>query len=115
MSLILVALFLALLAVGAPISVCLGLSSAVVIVMQGLPIAVLSQRFLNALDSLPLLAVPMFILAANLLNATGVTTHLFDLVRMIQPFQEKVFVERAHLSMSSFSISSSEASICPAQ
>ena len=83
MSLILVALFLALLAVGVPIAVCLGLSSAVVIVMQGLPIAVLSQRSLNALDSSPLLAVPLFILAANLLNATGVTTHLFDLVRMI--------------------------------
>ncbi|MBY6118264.1 MULTISPECIES: TRAP transporter large permease [Mameliella] len=83
MSLILVALFLALLAVGVPIAVCLGLSSAVVIVMQGLPVAVLSQRSLNALDSSPLLAVPLFILAANLLNATGVTTHLFDLVRMI--------------------------------
>lgn len=62
-----------------------------------------------------LILVALFILAANLLNATGVTTHLFDLVRMIQPFQEKVFVECAHLSMSSFSISSSEASICPAQ
>ncbi len=27
--------------------------------------------------------MPLFILAASLLNATGVTTHLFDLVRML--------------------------------
>lgn len=83
MSLILVCLFLGLLAIGAPIAVCLGLSSAVVIIAQGLPVSVLAQRSLNALDSSPLLAVPLFILAANLLNTTGVTTHLFDLVRMI--------------------------------
>ena len=83
MSLLLLSLFALLLALGAPIAVCLGLSSAVVIVSQGLPVSVLAQRSLNALDSSPLLAVPLFILAANLLNATGVITHLFDLVRMV--------------------------------
>ena len=83
MSLLLVLLFLALLALGAPIAICLGLSSAVVIYWQGLPLSVLAQRSLNALDSSPLLAVPLFIFAANLLNLTGVTTHLFDLVRMV--------------------------------
>ncbi|SDF20709.1 TRAP transporter, DctM subunit [Salipiger thiooxidans] len=83
MSLLLLSIFAVLLALGAPIAVCLGLSSAVVIVTQGLPVSVLAQRSLNALDSSPLLAVPLFIFAASLLNATGVTTHLFDLVRMI--------------------------------
>jgi tripartite ATP-independent transporter DctM subunit len=83
MSLLLLSIFAVLLALGASIAVCLGLSSAVVIVTQGLPVSVLAQRSLNALDSSPLLAVPLFIFAASLLNATGVTTHLFDLVRMI--------------------------------
>lgn len=83
MSLILVSIFLLLLVAGVPIAVCLGLSSAVVIVLEGLPVSVLAQRSLNALDSSPLLAVPLFVLAASLLNATGVTTHLFDLVRML--------------------------------
>ncbi|MBR9838822.1 MAG: TRAP transporter large permease [Rhodobacteraceae bacterium] len=83
MSLLLLSIFAVLLALGAPIAVCLGLSSAVVIVTQGLPVSVLAQRSLNALDSSPLLAVPLFIFAASLLNATGVTTHFFDLVRMI--------------------------------
>jgi len=83
MSLLLLAIFGVLLALGAPIAVCLGLSAAIVIVVEGLPVSVLAQRSLNALDSSPLLAVPLFILAASLLNATGVTTHLFDLVRMV--------------------------------
>ena len=83
MTILLLILFAALLIAGVPIAVCLGLSSAIVIVTQGLPVSVLAQRSLNALDSSPLLAVPLFILAANLLNAIGVTTHLFDLVRMV--------------------------------
>lgn len=83
MSLLLVAIFIFLLVLGVPIAICLGLSASIVIVSQGLPVAVVAQRSLNALDSSPLLAVPLFIFAAALLNATGVTTHLFELVRMM--------------------------------
>ncbi|MBY6155588.1 TRAP transporter large permease [Vannielia litorea] len=83
MTALLLTIFFVLLIAGAPVAVCLGLSAAVVIVTEGLPVSVLAQRSLNALDSSPLLAVPLFIFAASLLNATGVTTHLFDLVRMV--------------------------------
>lgn len=83
MSLLLVSIFVLLLVIGAPIAVCLGVSAAIVIVTEGLPVSVVAQRSLNALDSSPLLAVPLFIFAASLLNATGVTTHLFELVRML--------------------------------
>ncbi len=83
MSLLLVILFFAALLCGAPIAVALGLSSGAVIAIYGLPVHVLAQRSVNALDSTPLLAVPLFILAASLLNAMGVTTHIFDLVRLI--------------------------------
>ncbi|MGQ9366980.1 TRAP transporter large permease [Azospirillum sp. ST 5-10] len=83
MSLLLLGLFIALMLAGVPIAVSLGLSSALVIVGFGLPVNVLAQRAVNALDSTPLLAVPLFILAASLLNAMGVTTHLFDLVRLL--------------------------------
>ncbi|SEL37002.1 TRAP transporter large permease [Pacificibacter marinus] len=83
MSIVLVAIFIVLLVMGLPIAVCLGLSASIVIVTQGLPVSVVAQRSLNSLDSSPLLAVPLFIFAAALLNATGVTTHLFELVRMM--------------------------------
>jgi len=83
MSLLLIALFAAGLIVGAPIAVALGLSSAITILAYGLPIHVLAQRGVNALDSTPLLAVPLFILAASLLSSIGVTQHIFDLIRML--------------------------------
>ncbi|NGO52596.1 TRAP transporter large permease [Allomesorhizobium camelthorni] len=83
MSLVLVLVFLAALIAGAPIAVALGLASGVAIIAFDLPIHVLAQRAVNALDSTPLLAVPLFILAASLLNAIGVTTHIFDLVRLV--------------------------------
>ncbi len=83
MSILLVSIFIFLLILGAPIAMSLGLSAAIVIVTQGLPVSVVAQRSLNSLDSSPLLAVPLFIFAAALLNATGVTTHLFELVRMM--------------------------------
>lgn len=83
MVLTLLVLFAVLLVIGAPISVSLGLSSALTIVLHDLPASVILQRAVNSIDSSPLLAVPMFILAASLLNATGVTRYMFDLVRMI--------------------------------
>ncbi|WP_299813358.1 TRAP transporter large permease [uncultured Roseibium sp.] len=83
MSLVLVLLFIFCLLIGVPIAVALGLASSVVIVAFGLPINVLAQRAVNSLDTTPLLAVPLFILAASLLNAMGVTTHIFDLVRLL--------------------------------
>lgn len=83
MTLLLLLVFAACLVIGAPIAVALGLSSAVTILFYGLPIHVLAQRSVNALDSTPLLAVPLFILAASLLSNLGVTQHMFDLVRML--------------------------------
>ncbi len=83
MTLVLVALFAAFLIAGLPVAVCLGLSSAVTALVFGLPVAVLAQRVVNSLDSTPILAVPLFIFAASLFSVTGVTRHLFDLVRLI--------------------------------
>lgn len=83
MTLLLIALFALLLVIGAPVAVSLGLSSAVVIVVYDLPVSVLAQRAVNALDSSPLLAVPLFILAATLLSTTGVTNHLMELMRLL--------------------------------
>lgn len=83
MTLTLLMLFALGLLIGAPVAVSLGLSAGLVILIHDLPVTVLAQRAVNTLDSSPLLAVPLFILAASLLGATGVTTHLFDLMRML--------------------------------
>ncbi|KAA0011315.1 TRAP transporter large permease [Billgrantia pellis] len=82
MTLTLLLLFVVGLVLGIPVAVCLGLSSAITILVHDLPFTVLAQRSVNALDSTPLLAVPLFIFSAALLSATGVTAHLFELTRM---------------------------------
>jgi tripartite ATP-independent transporter DctM subunit len=83
MTLTLLLAFALLLVIGAPIAVALGLSSAIAILIHDLPATVMMQRAVASIDSSPLLAVPMFIMAAALLSATGVTSYMFDLVRMI--------------------------------
>ena len=83
MSLIAVALFLVLMCIGLPVAMALGLSASAVIWWYDLPLAVIAQRTVNSLDSTPLLAVPMFILAACLFNVAGITQQLFDFIRMI--------------------------------
>lgn len=83
MSLSVLTLFLAFTLIGAPIAVAMGASAAFVIWWGDFPLTVIAQRTVNALDSAPLLAVPMFIFAAALFNESGVTNHLFALVRLI--------------------------------
>ncbi|MFY8114420.1 MAG: TRAP transporter large permease [Rhabdaerophilum sp.] len=83
LSLTVLFLFLALTLIGAPIAVAMGFSAAFVIWWGDFPLTVIAQRSVNALDSAPLLAVPLFIFAAALFNESGVTNHLFALVRLI--------------------------------
>lgn len=83
MSLTILILFLVIMLLGAPIAVAMGMSAGIVLWWFDLPLSVLAQRMVNALDSTPLLAVPMFIFAATLFNASGITDRLFTLVRMV--------------------------------
>ena len=83
MSLSLVVLFLLFVVMGLPIAMAMGLAAGAVVWWFDMPLAVLAQRTVNSLDSTPLLAVPMFIFAAAIFNNTGITTQLFDFVRMV--------------------------------
>ncbi len=83
LSLTAIVLFFALLLMGAPVAIALGLGSGLALWWFDMPVAVVAQRIVNSLDSTTLLAVPMFILAAALFNATGLTAQLFDFIRMV--------------------------------
>jgi tripartite ATP-independent transporter DctM subunit len=43
-----------------------------------LPLTIMVQRMVNGLDSFPFLAIPLFILAGQLMNRTGLTDRIFD-------------------------------------
>lgn len=62
---------------GVPIAFCLILATIPPILMEPrLAEILLAQRIYNSLDSFVLLAVPFFLLAGNLMNASGVTARL---------------------------------------
>ncbi|WBU61510.1 TRAP transporter large permease [Paracoccus albus] len=83
-TLILVGGLLTLLLIGMPVAFALLLSSLALIVWDGnLPLLVIAQRLGNALDSFPLLAIPLFILAAEIMNRCGATERIFHFANTI--------------------------------
>ncbi|MEO5697236.1 MAG: TRAP transporter large permease [Burkholderiaceae bacterium] len=72
--------FLVFMAGGVPVAVAMaGASLAYILVSNdGLPPFVVIHRMVSGIDSFPLLAVPFFILAGNLMNNAGITTRIFN-------------------------------------
>jgi tripartite ATP-independent transporter DctM subunit len=69
----------AMLILGFPVAVALAGSSAIYILLQGtVPDVVIVHRIINGVDSFPLLAIPFFVLAGNLMNTAGITNRIFD-------------------------------------
>jgi len=62
---------------GSPLAVVLGLSSLLALVYQGtVPLSVVTQRMFVAVDSFALIAIPLFILAGEMMNTGGITARL---------------------------------------
>ncbi len=71
-------------ALGFPVAICLAGSSAVFILVTGqVPSMVVAHRMINGVDSFPLLAVPFFILAGNLMNTAGITERIFEFAKAL--------------------------------
>ncbi len=78
-----IALFVMLI-IGVPIAIALGGSAMLWVYLSGrIPDFIILQRMLGGVNSFPLLAVPFFILAGNLMNAAGLTSHIFAFARSI--------------------------------
>ena len=70
--------FLLLMIVGVPVAVSMAVASlAYLAVYGGAPDVVVAQRMIAGVESFPLLAVPFFILAGNLMNIAGVTGRIY--------------------------------------
>jgi len=76
--------FIALLCISAPILVALGGCSLAYALFTGnMPITTLIQTTFGGLATFPLLAVPLFMLAGNLMNAGGITPVLVNFARLL--------------------------------
>ena len=69
--------FFGLFVLGMPVAFAILVPAAVYIGVNGIPMAMVAQRVLYALDSFPLVAVPVLIFVGNLMNAAGITERLF--------------------------------------
>jgi len=79
--LVLMVLFPILLVVGVPIYVALGLTGFAAAYVTGSPLEVASQTILNGIDEFPLLAIPAFIFAGNLMEQGGITQSIVKVFR----------------------------------
>lgn len=71
-------LFLLLMTGGIPVAVAMAGASLIYILITGnVPAFVVVHRMVNGVDSFPLLAVPFFILAGNLMNNAGITNRIY--------------------------------------
>jgi tripartite ATP-independent transporter DctM subunit len=77
MSAVLFIAFALSLAIGVPIAVAMGGAGMLALAIDGnLSLLSVPQRFFDGINSFPLMAVPFFILAADLMTASGITTAL---------------------------------------
>lgn len=83
MTLVLVA-FLVLLLLGMPVAFAIGIAGFLFFLQQPhLPLTMPVQLVLSETQSFSLLAIPMFVFAGNLMNATGVTKRLVEFARVV--------------------------------
>ncbi|MDL2314191.1 TRAP transporter large permease [Desulfovibrio sp. OttesenSCG-928-C14] len=83
---VLIATFLtifALLALTVPIGISIGVGVIVGMIMGGLPPVFMAQKFFGALDSFPLLAVPFFIMAGEIMQKGTMAQSLLDVARTL--------------------------------
>ncbi|MCB8888208.1 TRAP transporter large permease [Vreelandella malpeensis] len=80
---------LALMMIGLPVVVAIGVTSFTALAVTGaggLPVELLSLRMIQTLNNFTLLAIPLFILAANIMNQGSTTTRIFDFATALVGF-----------------------------
>ena len=85
--LLLSAVFLALIVLGVPIAYAMLLAGlSVLVFIPGISIDAAASQMLNGINNWPLLAIPLFILAGQLMTRGGVTQRLVDAVRPVTAY-----------------------------
>lgn len=77
-----IAVFLVFLILGMPVAFSIGLSGFTFFVVRDLPMSVLVQKSISTSQSFTMLAIPLFILAGNLMNSCGITKRLMKLANV---------------------------------
>lgn len=79
----LVPLLFAFFLMGIPITFSLGVAAVVGLLLTGTPLVVIVQKLWTAVDTFPLVAVPLFILAGDIMSVGGITRRLVDFAQAL--------------------------------
>lgn len=77
MALTIIVAFMALFILGFPVVVAIVVPALIYVIYAGFPLELMAQRMTYALDSFPLVAVPVFIFVGCLMNQAGITSHIY--------------------------------------
>lgn len=84
MTILLFSILIVLFLIGVPIAVSLGMASSTIFLLEGnVSVVALIQRMYNSVGSFPLLAIPFFILAGNLMESGGISRRLIHLANVV--------------------------------
>lgn len=75
--------FVVVLILGAPIAFVIGMTAVWIILDNGMPVMLLSQRMFTGIDSFTLMAIPFFLLAGEIMNHGGVTKRLINFCQLL--------------------------------
>ena len=76
--------FVILLVLGMPVAFTIGMAGLAFFLMNpNLPMSIMAQNVVSPSQSYTMLAIPLFIFAGNLMNATGITKRLIDLSNVL--------------------------------
>jgi len=77
MAITIILAFVALFIIGFPVVVAIAVPALLYVLLSGFPLELVAQRMTYALDSFPLVAVPVFIFVGSLMNQSGITSDIY--------------------------------------
>ena len=80
---ILLFVLVSLIALRVPVSISIGISTVIALIIGDFPLSVVPRMMIDGLDTFTLLAVPFFVLAGNIMNAGGVTERIFAFAKAL--------------------------------
>ncbi len=78
-----IGIFFVFLLLGMPVAFAIGISGWSFFMIRELPLSIMVQKSISTTQSFTMLAIPLFILAGNLMNATGITKRLMNLANVL--------------------------------
>jgi C4-dicarboxylate transporter DctM subunit len=78
-----IGIFILTLMLGIPVGICLGLTGLFGVMALGAPMEVVAQRIFTGLDSFPLMCIPFFIIAGEIMNHSQITDRIVNFADLL--------------------------------